>query len=362
MHNDTQQPAAGSQSPAVHVFCSNKGGSGKTLFSLVSIIHGVASGKRVAAVDLNFENPDTATILHGIVEGNRVDEAPVINEGTPLAYREEKIMDGLHAIRPHPLYHKDYHVFTFLDQFLYANKGRFDVVIVDTGLNLPNLMPGTLQGERWPRSRAMPTIWQLYSYSSGLRPWEMQAFDESIAAFKTFFHDRFDTENLVHVFNPQAFIPNALGAGIKYAARARFQFEGADQVIKQMRKLGKRGGQYEAIPWDAFKTSMLLGIRSEFWKVPLGEYWKDEIPTIFLEVANRFIKTRKTIPTNIFFHPYVYHRVQMLVDDLIVRRGKDLTTIKDMVQEVYDNYVDFLAIREAGAVQATPAGATPLPA
>ncbi len=312
----------------------------------------------MAAIDLNFENPDTATILHGIAEGKNEADAPIINEGTPLAYRMERINDRLVSIRPHPLYHKNYDVLTFLDAFLAANKDKYTCIIVDTGLNLPNLMSRELKNEKWPKNRPVPTIYQLYSFSSGLRPWEVTAFDETIATFKFFFGERFDETNLVHVFNPQAFIPNSLSANLQYAYRAQYKFEGADQMVKKLKKLekqGKRdvagaGSMFRPVPWEEFKKDILLGIRNEFWKRPLGEFWKDEIPAIVLEVVNAFLKERQVIPTNIFFHPYVYHRVQMIVDDLIIRRGKNLDSIKDLVSEVYKNYEDFLEIRSRARV------------
>ncbi|HME53079.1 MAG TPA: hypothetical protein VKM55_12735 [Candidatus Lokiarchaeia archaeon] len=333
--------------PIINIFCSNKGGSGKTLFSLVSMLHGYFNGARVAAIDLNFQNPDTATILQGLIVDPHAGEAPIINEGTTLAYREEFINDRLVSIRPHPLYHKEYQVLTFLDQFLFTNEGRFDLIVVDTGLNLPNLMPAELDGEKWPRSRPVPTIWQLYTYSAGLRPWEMEAYDETVAMFRQFFHPEFDARNLIHVFNPQAFIPNSLNDNVKYAIWAQYKFDGADQMIKRLQKAGKKD-LYAAIDWDTFRKEILLEVRSEFWRQPLGEYWKDEIPAIFLVVANNFLKAHNIVPTNIFFHPYVYHRVQMLVDDLLIRRGKSLESIKDLIEPVYDNFVDFLSIKEHG--------------
>jgi hypothetical protein len=329
----------------INIFVANKGGCGKTLFSLVSILQGHLTGQRVAAIDLNFENPDMATILHGLIPDTHPAEATIINEGTPLAYREENITDRLVSIRPDPLYHVNYHVLTFLDQFLYTNQDRFDLIVVDTGLNLPNLMPSDLQGEKWPKSRPIPTIWQFYTYSSGLRPWEMTAFDETIEAFRHFFSPSFDTENLVHVFNPQAFIPNAINDNIKFAMFAKYKFEGADQMVKKMQKLGRKD-LYTTVEWETFKKDILLEVRKEFWRQPLGEFWKDEIPAIFLIVINNFLKARNSVPTNIFFHPYVYHRVQMIVDDLIVRRGKSLESIKDLIEPVYDNFVDYLAIRD----------------
>ncbi|MHA1371307.1 MAG: hypothetical protein ACTSRA_16515, partial [Promethearchaeota archaeon] len=90
----------------LYIFCGNKGGTGKTLFSLVSILKSFFDGKRIVAIDLNFENPDLATILHSIMEGKQeINNASVINKGTPLAYQEEKINDRLYSVRPYPLYH-----------------------------------------------------------------------------------------------------------------------------------------------------------------------------------------------------------------------------------------------------------------
>nr|MDO8112322.1 hypothetical protein [Candidatus Sigynarchaeota archaeon] len=258
------------------------------------------------------------------------------------------INDRVVAIRPHPLYHVSWRIFPFLDKFLADNQEKYDMVVVDTGLNLPNLMPASLHGEKWPHSRPIPTIWQLYTYSAGLRPWEVQAYDETVAMFRQFFHPEFDARNLIHVFNPQAFIPNSLNDNVKYAIWAQYKFDGADQMVRRLQKAGKKD-LYAAIDWDTFKKEILLEVRKEFWRQPLGEFWKDEIPAIFLVVANNFLKARCIVPTNIFFHPYVYHRVQMIVDDLIIRRGKSMESIKDLIAPVYDNFVEFLALREKGA-------------
>ncbi len=331
--------------PIVNIFCSNKGGSGKTLFSLVSMLNSYFNGLRVAAIDLNFENPDTATILHGLISDPHAKEAPVINDGTPLAYREERVFDRLVSIRPHPLYHVSWRIFPFLDKFLADNQEKYDMVVVDTGLNLPNLMPASLHGEKWPRSRPIPTVWSFLTYSAGLRPWEMQAYDETVAMFRQFFYPEFDARNLIHVFNPQAFIPNSLPDNTKYALYARFKFDGADNLVKKMRKSAKQN-LYAAVPWDAFKEEILLEARKEFFRIPGGEFFKDEIPAIFISTANAFLKKYNIVPTNIFFHPYVYHTVQMVVDDLIIRRGKTLDSIKEIMKPVYENFVDFLSIRE----------------
>ncbi|MBD3187364.1 hypothetical protein GF325_11080 [Candidatus Bathyarchaeota archaeon] len=332
----------------IKIFVANKGGCGKTLFSLVSILHGYFEGKKVAAIDLNFENPDTATILHGIVEGSKQTEAPVVNEGTPLAYKQEKINERLYAIRPHPLYHHDFQVLTFLDQFLYTNNGKFDLILIDTGLNLANLIPTDLKGERWPRSRASPTIYMIYTWSSGLRPWEMEAFDETIEAMRAFFSPDFDKHHLIHVLNPQAFIPKSLKANLKYLYRAKYQFDGADKMVSHLKKLGKKKGTYRAVPWETFRKEILLEVRNEFWRRPLGEFYKDEVPSIWLDVMNGFLKEHEEIPTNVFFHPYVYHQVQLIVDDFIIRRGKDLEDMKDLVEPVFENYVNFHELRERG--------------
>ncbi|MHA1679794.1 MAG: hypothetical protein ACTSUE_02225 [Promethearchaeota archaeon] len=334
----------GKNKEEINIFVANKGGCGKTLFSLTAILHGYFNGKKVAALDLNFENPDTATILHGIVEGNSRDEAPIINKGTPLAYREEKINDRLYSIRPYPLYQHDFQVLTFLDQFLYNNGGKFDLIVIDTGLNLANLMPESLKGERWPASRAMPTIFMIYTWSSGLRPWEMDAFDDTIATMKSFFHEAFDQQNLVHVLNPQAFIPKTLSANLRYLYSAKYQIDGADKMIGKLKKMAKKG-LYTPVDWDTFKKEILLGVRKEFWSRPLGNFWKDEIPSIWLDVMNAFLKKYKIIPTNVFFHPYVYHAVQMIVDDLIIRRGKDVDTIKELIEPVFNNFVKFSETR-----------------
>lgn len=331
--------------PIVNIFCSNKGGSGKTLFSLVSMLNGYFNGLRVAAIDLNFENPDTATILHGLITDPHAKEAPVINEGTPLAYREERVVDRLVSIRPHPLYHVSWRIFPFLDKFLADNQEKFDMVVVDTGLNLPNLMPASLHGEKWPRSRPVPNVWSFLTYSAGLRPWEMQAYDETVAMFRQFFHPEFDARNLIHVFNPQAFIPNSLPDNTKYALYAKFKFDGADNLVKKIRKSAKQNA-YAAVPWDAFKGEILLEARKEFFRIPGGEFFKDEIPAIFIATANEFLKQHGVVPTNIFFHPFVFHTVQMVVDDLIIRRGKTLESIKEVMKPVYENFVDFLTIRE----------------
>ncbi|MHA1793880.1 MAG: hypothetical protein ACTSVI_14650 [Promethearchaeota archaeon] len=321
----------------IFIFVANKGGVGKTLFSLVTILDGYFNGKTVASIDLNFENPDTATILNSIKATKMENEDIIVNKGTKLAYHEEKINDRLYSIRPVDLYNV-IPLFTFLDNFLYQNKNRFDVIVVDTCYNLTNLNPP--ENEKWPRTRPVPTIMQLYSFSSGLKPWELDAFDKTIKRLKSFFNENFDKQNLVHVLNPQAFIPKTLGANLKYLYRAKYQFEGADKMISNMRKISKKG-MFEMIDWDTFKKEILLEVRKEFWRRPLGEFWKDEIPSIWLDVMNGFLKRRKSIPTNIFFHPYVYHQIQLLVDDLIIRRGKDLEDIKEIVEPVYENYQKF---------------------
>lgn len=325
----------------INVFVANKGGCGKTLFSLTSIMHGYFNGLTVAAIDLNFENPDTATILHGIIEGNSVVNAPVINEGTPLAYREEKINDRLYAIRPHPLYQKEYHVFTFLDAFLANNPNKFDLIVVDTGLNLTNLMPTTLARERWPKSRPTPRIFQIYTWSTGLRPWEMTAFDATVENLKTFFNGKFDTDNLIHVLNPQAFIPRTAGASLKYVRTQKFVFDGTNNVRKMLEKLSKKE-EFEKIDWPTFKKEILFEVRNEFWKIPLGELWKDEIPVIWMNVMKKFLKSHQKVPTNVLFHPYIYAQVALIIDDLIIRRGKDLESMRSIVQPVYENYSEFM--------------------
>ena len=36
----------------INIFVANKGGCGKTLFSLTSVLHGYFSGKKVVAIDI----------------------------------------------------------------------------------------------------------------------------------------------------------------------------------------------------------------------------------------------------------------------------------------------------------------------
>ncbi|MFX0098682.1 MAG: hypothetical protein ACFFCS_03805 [Candidatus Hodarchaeota archaeon] len=331
----------------INVFVANKGGCGKTLFSLTSILHGYFNGLKVAAIDLNFENPDTATILHGVIEGNNVVNAPVINEGTPLAYREEKINDRLYAIRPHPLYHKNYQVFNFLDAFLANNPDKFDLIVIDTGLNLTNLMPENLAGERWPKSRPTPRIFQIYTWSTGLRPWEMTAFDTTVENLKKFFNDKFDTDDLIHVLNPQAFIPRTSGASMKYVRTQQYMFDGTNEVKKHLEKLSKKE-IFEKVDWSTFKKEILYEVRNEFWKIPLGDMWKDSIPTIWMTVMKNFLKKHGKVPTNILFHPYIYAQVALIIDDLIIRRGKNLETMRSIVKPVYDNYSKFMEFFSKG--------------
>ena len=146
------------------------------------------------------------------------------------------------------------------------------------------------------------------------------------------------------MLNPQAFIPKTLGANLKYLYNAKYEFEGADKMVGKLKKMKKKG-LYEMIDWPTFQHEILLEVRNEFWKQPLGECYNDEIPSIWLNVMNGFLKRRKTIPTNVFFHPFVYHKIQMIVDDLIIRRGKDLDTMKDLIEPVFNNFSDFKIIR-----------------
>jgi hypothetical protein len=67
-----------------------------------------------------------------------------------------------------------------------------------------------------------------------------------------------------------------------------------------------------------------------------------------MTVMKNFLKNHQKVPTNVLFHPYIYAQVALIIDDLIIRRGKNLETMRSIVQPVYDNYSNFMEFFSKG--------------
>lgn len=328
----------------VFIVTASKGGSGKTPLALSLYLACVFSGKRVAGLDLNINNPDFSDILK--MTGEALSKSPLfivsqraINSIRYNVLRVEE--DALIAFNEYPrmisvkdLWHEIY-------DLLIVNEATagFDAVI-DTGFNFYVIEPpiNDMTNELFKKYEFF--FFHIWSISSGIKKdnpkyktSRLDNFQIVINRFRQLNGLPIDG-NIIHCFTPQVFVDRNIASLLKYWKSGEFMYQ----------KL-KFGLSDKILTFKQLRT-LLDRISIEILKFPGGTYGLDhrKIMEVWVDVVKAFIKDNfaRKMPQNLLLVPNVYVSLATIATDLMLLPGKTLEAIKKKLGKFYDEIHAYL--------------------
>ncbi|MFX1519089.1 MAG: hypothetical protein ACFFCD_04140 [Promethearchaeota archaeon] len=321
------------------IVTANKGGSGKTTFSLLSTLYfSEEADKKVIAVDANFVNPNLYTVLKSVIETQQTygKNEKCVDSNLPLTYWKREVTKNIQLIWLDEFYslYKIDELYAFLDYILQNEDA--DVAIVDTQLNFPCFRPKDKLLSIPPR---FLTLWV---WSAGADELEMKLTWDTVNKFTQAYGDDYDRKHILYAFTVEPFVPRKLSPLLTHSFRGHHHLEGGKDLLKTLRKYEKKSRTL--LSFNEFRDKIIASARKDFLAIPGGSSMllKEEIPKIWMEVLQEFLDKSQTYPINLFCNPVIYYDLMLFLTDLILRRGKTLEDIIEAFDELYKQFIRFI--------------------